>query len=174
MQFLDRKKAFPALCVVLLSVSCASNPAPVGWRPPAAEAQRSIRGGWILIERESDSDVTGELIAVDQTTLHVLTDSGLEAVPRSTVDEVRLVGYGSWEHLPLWTTLGAVSTLSHGGYLVATLPLWIIGGWTATSDEVQAVLVPPEDFASFARFPQGLPPGLDPASLGPLVEESAR
>lgn len=161
-----------ALLAATLLCGCARNPAPAGWQPPAVEAQQATRGGWILIECEDDSNVTGELIAVDETTLHVLTVAGLEAVPRSTVRTARLVGYGTAGNLRPWTALGAVSTLSHGGWLVGTLPMWLVGGLTAASHEVNAALVPPDEFASFARFPQGLPPKLDPASLGTLAEQA--
>lgn len=161
-----------ALVLTALLAGCAGNPAPKGWQPPAAEAQRSTRGGWILIECEDETNVTGELIAVDDMTLHVLTASGFQSVPRSSVRESRLVGYGTAENLRVWTAVGAVSTLSHGGGLILTLPMWLIGGGVAASDEVKAALVPLDEFAQFARFPQGLPPEFDPSLLGPLVQEA--
>jgi hypothetical protein len=167
----DLRKMIAPLLAALLA-GCASNPAPKGWRPSAAEAQRATRGGWILIEREEDTNVTGELIAVDPATLHVLTVSGLQSVPRSAVRKARLVGYGTTEHLWIWTGVGALSTLSHGGWIVVTLPVWLIGGSVAASGEAKAAYVPPENFARFARFPQGLPPSFDPSSLGPLAEEA--
>jgi hypothetical protein len=70
-----------------------------------------------------------------------------------------------------WSTLGTISTLSHGYYLIFTLPLWIVSGSAsgAVLSREPIVSYPDESLASFAvlaRFPQGLPPGLDRAHPG--------
>ena len=161
-----------ALFLAALLAGCAGNPVPKGWRPPPVKAQRGTHGGWILIERTGDWKVAGELIAVNDRMLYVLTVSGFRSVPRPAVGKVRLVGYGTAEYLWLWTAVGAVSTISHGRWFYLTLPIWVIGGPVANSREKKAAFVPPDNFASFARFPQGLPPGFDPASLGPLTQEA--
>lgn len=158
--------------------ACAANPAPEGWRPPAQEAERTVQGGWIVVKwRAGDvkQRLEGELIAVDEKRLDVLTASGLRSVPREQVGGLKLVGYGTeGTSLGLWTLLGTVSTLSHGGFLLLTAPLWLIAGTAAAVGESNAGFAKPEELAKYARFPQGLPPGLDPAALGRLPERSRR
>ena len=39
--------------------------------------------------------VQGELIAIDQNAVHILTVAGLQSVPPGSVRRVRLVGYGT-------------------------------------------------------------------------------
>jgi hypothetical protein len=65
-----------------------------------------------------------------------------------------------------------VSTISNGYLLGITAPLWIITGIVASSNESRAPLrgVPPlvwADLAAYARFPQGLPPGIDLGEIRP-------
>jgi hypothetical protein len=71
-----------------------------------------------------------------------------------------------------FAALGVVSTISNGYLLGITAPLWIITGIVASSSESRAPLrgVPPlvwADLAAYARFPQGLPPGIDLGEIRP-------
>jgi hypothetical protein len=71
-----------------------------------------------------------------------------------------------------FAALGVVSTISNGYLLGITAPLWIITGIVASSNESRAPLrgVPPlvwADLAVYARFPQGLPPGIDLGEIRP-------
>ena len=72
--------------------------------------------------------------------------------------------------MALWTVAGTLSTASHGVALLLSAPAWIIGGSVATTKVSHAPLItypsrPWSDLARYARFPQGLPIGLDPATL---------
>jgi hypothetical protein len=147
-------------------------------------ALRSTHGGWIRVERLVASgpepgdgfQTEGELIAVDQTAFHVLTRSGFESVPRASVRRITLTGYGNRARaLALWSVIGGASTLSHGFYLLFTAPTWAIGGTIASLKEKHASIWHDEDVAfRFARFPQGLPPGFDPNTLGALPGMTAQ
>ena len=161
---------------------CAHNPAPKGWRPSAVVAQHSTRGGWIVVEpRGSDvsspdaSRVEGELIAIDDDAYHVLTAGGLRSVSRSSPHRITLVAFGtSPGAIAAWASVGGLSTLSHGGFLLLTAPMWAVSGVVAAAKESGAGILHEADRArAFARFPQGLPPGFDPAALGPLVGSPA-
>lgn len=156
---------------------CAGNPAPREWRPTAAVAQRSFRGGWITIEAVKAAGAKsrgplaeGELIAIDKTAFHVLSTTGLQSVPRASVRRITLVGYGNRAGtLTGWAVAGGISTLSHGAFLLFTAPMWAIAGIAATHTEGHAGIVHDDELARrFARFPQGLPPGFDPKTLGAL------
>lgn len=163
------------VAAVLWLPGCAGNPVPREWRQPATVAQRSPRGGWIHIDTLKASDgrsqasppVEGELIAIDQS-IHVLTAAGLQSVPMASVRRVTLVGYGTRAGaLAGWAVGGGISTLSHGAFLIFTAPMWAITGVVAARAEAGAGVLH-EVARSFARFPQGLPSGVDPESLGTL------
>jgi hypothetical protein len=172
------RRVLVALAAVACISSCAGNPVPQQWRPEAAAAQRTPHGGWIVIEREVPAGaaskgrpiVQGELIAVDESALHVLTSDGLQSVPRAAAHRITLTAYRAPAGaLVAWAVAGGVSTLSHGGYLLLTAPMWAVAGLVAYSMEKGAgVIHDPAAARRFARFPQGLPPGLDAASLGAL------
>jgi hypothetical protein len=100
-----------------------------------------------------------------------LTAAGLQSVPRASVHRITLVGYGTpVGALDVWAVAGGISTLSHGGFLLFTAPMWVIGGIVATRTEKGAGMFHDDDLARrFARFPQGLPPAFDPRSLGVLT-----
>ena len=161
--------------------ACATNPAPKGWLPAAAEAPRSTRGGWIVLTRSGGGKagrVAGELIAVDEAGFVVLTTTGVAKVSLPQVERARVAGYASaWSELALWDGAGVASTLSHGGFLVFSVPMWLVG--TAfMAGESKAPLIdypakPVAQLRKYARFPQGLPPGLDEALLGRLELKKA-
>jgi hypothetical protein len=53
--------------------------------------------------------------------------------------------------------------------------MWAIAGIAATLTEKRAGMLHDDDLARrFARFPQGLPPGFDPKSLGALPAVAGR
>ena len=108
------------------------------------------------------------MIAIDENTFHVFTAAGLQSVPRASAHRITLVGYGTPAGaLAGWAVAGGISTLSHGRFLLFTAPMWAIGGIVATHTEKGAGMVHDDDLARrFARFPQGLPPGLDAKTLG--------
>ncbi len=126
-----------AVVAALLAAACASNTAPSGFLPSPQDARASAYGAWIELTLTASSRqraVEGELLA------------GSGAVAG-------------------WTALGVVSTISNGLLLIFTAPAWIITGTVAGSSESYAPQgnVPPlrwAELARFARFPQGMPPGL--------------
>jgi hypothetical protein len=110
------------------------------------------------------------LIAVDRAAIHVLTATGLQSVPRASVRGITVGGYDNAAGtLTLWAIAGGLSTFSHGGFLLFTAPMWAITGVVAHHKEKDAGVWHDADVARrFARFPQGLPAALDPATLGGL------
>jgi hypothetical protein len=170
------------LVVVTLMSGCAGNPPPELWRLSAAQAQHATRGSWVVVEpRPAGADtsgvshVAGELIAIDDDSIHVLTAGGLRSVTRSATHRITVAGHETPGGIvAAWAIAGGVSTLSHGGFLLFTAPMWaVVGTWAALS-ESGAGTVHDENLArAFARFPQGLPPGFDPQALGSLVTNPA-
>lgn len=158
---------------------CAHLDAPTSWQLPAAAAMTSPLGAWIQIEDtvggRRRAVVQGELLAADDQALHVLTAAGYRSIPTTVAKRLTLTTYApSSRRATTWALLGTLSTLSHGIYLIGTVPGWTLAGVAASRSETMAGVVHARDLAwRFARFPQGLPEGFDPASLGPLRAPSA-
>jgi hypothetical protein len=167
-----RWAAVPCVCVLVIVSGCFRTTAPRGWLPTAVEAERDAYGGWIKLDFSmgvARNTVHGELIAAASDSVHVLTSDSLVVVPTASVIAGTLTVYDA-QHgaLRLWTILGAVSTLSHGFALVLSAPVWTIAGSLATASASKAPRVESTDpslLRLYARFPQGLPPGLDVRSL---------
>jgi hypothetical protein len=158
---------------VLLAAAagCYQSSAPPKWLPVPVEAQRDAFGSWIRVQGQPKTDplVQGELIAIDTDTIHVLADGRLVSVARATVCCAELTAYRmDLSELQLWSALGAASTLSHGVLLILTAPMWLVAGTVATSAASYApriISTDPVVLQPFARFPQGIPPGLDRTTL---------
>jgi hypothetical protein len=157
---------------LLLCGACFYTTAPEGWLSTPAVAQREAYGGWIAVEtapEPSKRTVEGELIAITPDTLHVLTADSLVSLAIGEVASATLTTYDARSgRIQTWSIVGAVSTLSHGVWLVLSLPTWILVGTTATASASKEPRVQSLDAALLrphARFPQGLPPGLDRRAL---------
>ena len=161
-----------SLCLLLFTSACFHTTAPKGWLPTASEAQHEAYGGWIRLDYGVGANrriVEGELIAAAPDTVHVLSPDSIVAVPTATVVAGTLTSYDSqYGRLVRWTILGTVSTVSHGFGLVLTMPMWALAGTAASASASKAPRVESTDpgvLRAYARFPQGMPPGLDSRSL---------
>jgi hypothetical protein len=171
-----RSRAVGAL--LALSLCCATNPTPNDRLLTKEEAIASGQGAYALVQYDDRGTLTGELIASKEGYLLVLSDEGhLVNVAWSRVFELTLgVHDNSLGALATWGTLGAVSTISHGFFLVFSLPVWIVTTVAASSSESHSGLFicspssnAPTDAAmtrcladagTWSRFPQGLPAGV--------------
>lgn len=127
----------------------------------------------------------GELIAVSPDSLWILADSGLASLPLAAADHVQIQrhNFGVGKGL-VWTLIGGVATGGAltaacssiegncGGIFIAVAAMWgIVGGLSSASLEASSKTTfagPPwEGLRPYARFPQGLPDGLDRAVLRP-------
>lgn len=163
-----------AVGAVLLA-ACANNPAPSGWLPSPDDTPQDPYGAWIEVRRGDRVRARGELIAVHDDSVFVLTQRGeLVALDRSRINGARIAWFDAqWGGLAVWTTVGTLSTLSHGYFSGITLPLWLIVGPIATGAQSRVPIESVEresqwrEMRMFARFPQGLPQGLDRSVLRP-------
>jgi hypothetical protein len=93
------------------------------------------------------------------------------AVPLSQVKQATLTGFNlRTQPLETWGVLGALATGSHGFFLILTAPTWIVASTAAASSASRAPRVQgtsPAALNVFARFPQGLPPDIDRATIRP-------
>lgn len=170
------------LAPLVFAAACAGNPAPSGYLPSPADAVSDVYGGWIeagvMQAGKEDSTNAGELIAVRADTLWILSDGGhVVALATSAIRNGRLVTYRSDAgSVAGFTVVGVLATASNGAFLLITAPLWIITGSVAASNESRAPLrdVPPlswTDLSPYARFPQGLPSGIDLAEIRPKPKD---
>lgn len=180
----------------VLLAACVSNPAPSGWLPPAEIVAREAYGGWIVADTARDpqrgwyatgasssAGVEGELIAVDPDTVFVMSRTVLVALPKEAVRDATLFAYDAQVgSLAGWAVLGTLSTVSNGVGLVLTAPLWIIVSSGAMASRSRAPMVELAEQGDrwaglrlYARFPQGMLPGLDRGALRPApARASAR
>lgn len=171
-----RRRLIEALFLVPIA-GCASNTAPAHFLPAPLQSQRESFGGWIELEVTDSGKrqhrVEGELLAVSATEVWVLGDSGGVVVLTGMVKAGQLTGYrSSAGAISGYSALGTLSTISNGVLLIFTAPMWIIGGSIAAGSESRQPVrkVPPlkwPQLREWARFPQGMPEGLDPGSLRP-------
>lgn len=121
--------------------------------------------------------VRGELIACDREKLIVLTDSihakneGREIVKLSwhEVRKFRLQFAKPKNYvwsMPVYT----LATVSHGFFAVFTAPANLAATITVNNSGIQAFSydkgeISIEDISMFARYPQGIPPGIDTVSI---------
>ncbi len=161
--------------LLALAAGCASTTAPRKWLPEATQAGAEPRGGWVLVEREGDPPrqrFEGELIAIEADSLFVAWRDQVLALPKFGIHRATVTGYDlQWGPLATWTVFGALATTSHGWGLVVTAPLWVLVGTMSTASASHAPMVrypnrPWTELATYARFPQGLPAGLDRGAPG--------
>jgi len=161
--------------MAFLGARCATSLAPDRWLPKLDQVQTQANGAWAVIDhRNGGKTITssGELIAVEDGRILLLGEGGIDQVPVAEVEQTKLEIFRESRKAALWATLGTLSTLSHGVGLIFSAPVWIISGIGLTAGESRAGMMnfrglPPKQINKFARFPQGLPRGLDLKSLKP-------
>jgi hypothetical protein len=171
--FGNRRRAASPAYLLLLCTACFYTTAPEGWLPTPDVAQRQAYGGWIKVDYAGGAGsrtVDGELIAAADT-VYVLTTDSLVAIATGMITSATLTTYDArLDAMTTWSALGGVSALSHGWFLLLSLPMWVIVGTTTSASVSKEPRVESVDAAvlrPYARFPQGLPPGLDRGTLRP-------
>ena len=169
-----RLRAVAALLFASTGAACFRSSAPAGWLSTPEQSQREAWGAWAEVRTRSGGErapVMGELIAADRDSVYVMTSAALVALPVAEIERATLTTYDArWGKLALWTVLGTLSTASHGMALIISAPVWAAGGTAATAAASRGPRVRSTDgtvLARFARFPQGMPAGLDRGVLRP-------
>jgi hypothetical protein len=131
-------------------------------------------GGWVELTYQQGQEkrrTEGELIAVSADSVWVLAGNQGLVIPTETVKRGKLTAYAAQTgNLTTWAALGTVATISNGLALVFTAPMWLIGGSLAVAGESRAPQrwSPPltwVELAPYARFPQGMPDGIEITAL---------
>jgi hypothetical protein len=162
-----RSLAILLLCTTV--AACAFNPDPR--KRTLEHVVTDGRGGWIAVELTSGTRVEGELIAAGPDAIRVLTSAGLFALAPAGIRSARLWAWDpATEGVILGGSLGTLSTISHGVFLVFSAPLWIVTTTLISTIESRTPITDYPghgwaDFARWARFPQGLPAHLKASDL---------
>lgn len=161
----------------MLLISCISVKAPQGSVPSRKDLHRDAFGGYITLAM-SDMDTTwfvsGELIAVGTDSIVVNPAGFATLFPISAIDSARIIFFNTnADEFSAWSGLLILGTLSNGGYALITLPLATVTGIVTSTQEAKRInyLDYPEknwnEIRKYARFPQGLPPGIRLDELAP-------
>lgn len=179
-----RRAGAVAASVGALVLACAPY-APGGWLSTPEVAQQEAYGGWLRLElvaagNARPSVAEGELLAITPDTLFIIGASGFRAVSSASVTRSVLEAFDAKSGLIAGTVvLGTLSTASNGVGLILTAPIWIIVGSVTVYSALRASRVGVAmragerwdgnaawaAYRPYARFPAGLPPGLDRNAL---------
>lgn len=159
-----------AMVALAWLAACVNNPAPKGWLQPAPLSESDPYGAWIeLRPTGAQPHLAGEFLAVDRDSVFVLDAHGfVTATATADVRSARIAFYNPLTaQLVAWNTLGTLSTLSHGAFLVVTAPLlWGTVGSLIVANNSRLPIVDVKtpnqwpEATKYARFPTGLPPDL--------------
>ena len=146
-----------------LMTNCATTNVPSHWLNEPKFIASDAYGGWIEI-KSLKNRIAGELIAISKDTVFIANGT-IQTVASKDILSARLVIYDA-PSMVGYVFLGTLLTISNGFYLIFTAPMWIIGGSIAAVSRSYDPIIdypqrPLEDFMPFARYPQGLPSGLD-------------
>ena len=167
------------MCLVQpLGAQTDPGPSPGVGPPLDSEILDLAKGRWIRIDTQASGRLEGELLAVDEQSLWMLSNGVPQNVPFGGLPEiqVRRHGFGTKQ---VWTWIGigaAVTGLGLtaacssydgsgecGGIFFGMALSWGIIGGLFSLDVVGSAWdeVPPisRGLVRYARFPQGLPPG---------------
>ena len=171
------KRFASLLLAASLILGCATTSAPVRLLPDAQEAGHHPYGGWIELSASPQRSVKGELLAISDGIIYVLTSSDKVALVASeVVTNAKLTPIdmqseiiANWVFFELAINFPIVPLLrddpiisGHGVWYIISAPVWILAGLLSASVESRGIQIDLiednwEDFASYARFPQGMP-----------------
>ena len=172
------------VCLVFLT-GCQDPMIPMAYMPKPSLAEKSITGSWIVMTVQQDlpisptAEFSGELIAIENDTVYLLTRSAFLKIRQSTVSTAILYPFrpqgatapiiAGLSLLP--NMIGAIAMPDPGAaILLIGIPVAVTATIMGLNEHFGNRLRYPlkynlNDLGKFARFPQGLPPGLDPANL---------
>jgi len=162
---------------------CQKRIIPASYMPTPENATMSIKGSWIVLNTHEDSlllaekSISGELMAIQADTLYLLTDAALIAVNSNMISSAVLYPFKPQTSItPIIALLSSLPSVfgaiakDDGAFLLLGVPVLITGAVMSAIEGGGNVMKYParhtlNDLTKFARFPQGLPSGLDPEKL---------
>jgi hypothetical protein len=162
-----KTKIIAALLLVFFLSSCRL----ALYLPSSDTIDENEYGSFIKIVHKTESNIYGELIAIDSSKIIVLSDDtkkcktvSLSNVEHFTLKYANGANYG-WT-IPVYT----LATISHGWFLVLTAPINLIVTISINAQGANAFKYSDknmtfEKLKMFARYPQGIPSNIDIDSI---------
>jgi hypothetical protein len=156
------------LAGAMLAAACATrSPAPPSWQVPANEVDRSSHGAWANVTLRGGGGLSGELLAVDDQALYVGLTPRLTRVPHQCVTRLQLAAFEIMAvDVSGLGAVGMLSTISHGFFLVFTVPIWVTTAGLSSYGHSRAGHLkfglgeePLPRASAWSRFPAGMPTG---------------
>jgi hypothetical protein len=154
--------------LIVIAISSCSSPK---YLPSSDKIDVNEYGSYIELLHMNRSMIDGELIAIDSNQIVILTDKEKTCVtvPVSEVKRFSLE-YAKPKHYGWSIPVGLVLPFIHGWYSILTIPIHLIVTISVTASGERAFKynnkkMTYDELRMFARFPQGIPPGIDLASL---------
>lgn len=179
---MSKIKLLSALLPVLLLTGCRSVQEAYQYTPSLSNSGTYLYGRWVVVNYTAAEDSayiytkSGELIAYNDKRLYVLDLVRMNIIPDSLITTATLFMYRKNPKAVIITTLvmivpnfiGALAYPDYAPEFLALAVIPVINGIIFTSIEKgvpnNQLRYPKQDleeFTKFARFPQGIPEGLD-------------
>ncbi|MBK6642764.1 MAG: hypothetical protein IPG39_16865 [Bacteroidetes bacterium] len=162
------KTNFALISLLLIIFTSCSTP---GYLPTSYAIDVNEYGSYIKIIQKSASKIKGELIAIDNNRIIVMVAETRKCkiVSLNDVNHFKL-RYAKPKHYGWTIPAFIVYPLIHGYYSIASIPIHLIVTISVTVSGESAFMYSDknmtyEKLKMFARFPQGIPPNVDVASL---------
>jgi|GEM_PF-4887989 hypothetical protein len=172
------------VCLIFLT-ECQNSMIPRAYMPQPSMAEKSSTGSWIVIQMQQDlplsrpTEISGELIAIENDTVYLLTSSAFLKIHQGAVTTAVLYPFKPQSATVsfitglslLPTMIGAIIRPDPGvALLIIGIPLLVTGTIMSMNELYGNVMKYPlkyslKDLGRFSRFPQGMPPDLDPGNL---------
>ena len=162
------KTNFALISLLLIIFTSCSTP---GYLPTSSGIDVNVYGSYIKIIQKSAPKIKGELIAIDSNRIVVLVEETKECMVISLNDVNHFkLRYAKPKHYGWTIPVFIVYPLIHGAYSIASIPIHLIVTISVTVSGESAFVYSDknmtfEKLKMFARFPQGIPPNVDLASI---------
>ena len=181
------------ICIISLD-GCNNDMVPASYRFRLKEIKNAITGCWIEVNMHTktipvpETRLSGELIAIQSDTIYILTTLQLCSIPSEKVEDAILYVYKNQAGVYSAATIllfipNIIAAIAKNEpyFLLLDAP-WVFYGTFISFKEGFSdsnLLIYPQknkvsDFIKFARFPQGIPQGLDKSKLHLLPDSTKR
>ncbi len=161
------------LCIIFLIGACKT---PTYLSKPK-DFKDQVTGLHFACSLDGKTEIIGEIIAVDSSTIKLLpiNGDGLMTISKDEIekgDVIVALTSDNPQKIKTWSTIVNFMPLAHGYFAVFTLPITLVSTIPMSYDAAKGVYrvnypknVNWEDMSKFARFPQGIPDAVDIKSI---------
>lgn len=168
------KKYITFLSFILLLASCKT----ADYLTKPKDFKEQVNGLYFECKVDGEFEIIGEIIEVDSTDIKILALNSEEGIMTISKDRIEkgdiLVALTSDnpKKIKTWSSLINIAPLGHGYFGVVSIPINLISTIPMNNSAAKGAYrvnypnnVFWKDISKFARFPQGIPDGIDPKSI---------